>query len=185
MSQSFKVFFLKKGKRCHGKFLPIYVRVTVDGKRAEWSVQRSCEPGSKWNQTAGRAIGIKEDVKILNAYLDAIQGNIFAIQKEHALRSEPITAEKVRSKILCKDEEKQLSLIEVYKYHNDQFEKLIGLEYSKGTFKKFRSALKSLENFIIWKFNEKDVYLSAVNHKFITDYEFYLKTIQRMQHNSA
>jgi hypothetical protein len=43
--------------------------------------------------------------------LDAIQGNIFAIQKEHALRSEPITTEKVRSKILCKDEEKRLSLI--------------------------------------------------------------------------
>ncbi len=33
MSQSFKVlFFLKKGKRCNVKSLPIYVRVTINGK---------------------------------------------------------------------------------------------------------------------------------------------------------
>lgn len=29
------------------------------------------------------------------------------------------------------------------------------------------------------------MYLVDVNHKFITDYEFYLKTIQKLQHNSA
>jgi site-specific recombinase XerD len=186
MNQSFKVlFFLKKGKRCNEKSLPIYVRVTVNGERAEWSVQRSCEPGLKWNQKTGRASGTKEETKILNAYLDAIQGNIFAIQKESAIRNEPITAEQVRSKILHKSEEKQYSLIEVYKYHNDQFEKLVGLEVAHGTFKKFRSALKSLEAFIEWKFNTKDVFLVQVNHKFITDYEFYLKSIQKLQHNSA
>src|SRR5688572_10857396 len=186
MSQSFKVlFFLKKGKRCKVKSLPIYVRVTVDGKRAEWSVQRSCEPGLKWNQTTGRASGTKEEVKILNAYLDAIQGNIFAVQKESAIRNEPITAEQVRSIILHKSVEKQYNLLEVYKYHNDQFEKLVGLEFANGTFKKFKSALKSLESFIEWKFNKKDVFLTQVNHKFITDYEFYLKSIQKLQHNSA
>ena len=186
MNQSFKVlFFLKKGKRCNVKSLPIYVRVTTNGQRVEWSVQRSCEPGLKWNQITGRAIGNKEEVKILNAYLDAILGNIFAIQKEYALRNEPLSAEQVRSKILNKSEEKQLRLIEVYKYHNDQFQKLVGIEFAHGTFKKFKSALKSLKDFIEWKFLKKDVYLTEVNHKFITDYEFYLKAIQKLQHNSA
>ena len=60
------------------------MRVTVDKKRAEWTVKRSCEPGLKWNKKAGRASGTKEDVKILNAYLDVIQSSIFAIQKESA-----------------------------------------------------------------------------------------------------
>lgn len=117
--------------------------------------------------------------------MDAIQGNIFAIQKEYALRNEPLSAEHVRSEILNKKEEKQHSLIEVYKYHNNQFEKLVGLEFAHGTFKKFKSALKSLKDFIEWKFNKKDAYLTEVNHKFITDYEFYLKAVQKLQHNSA
>lgn len=185
MSANFKVlFYFKKGRDCNYNTLPIYVRVTIDGKRTEWTVQRNCNV-LKWDQKTGRVIGTKEETKNLNAFLDAIQGNIFQIQKEYALRNEPITAEQVRARILHKNEEKKHSLLDVYKYHNDQFGKLVGLEFSHGTFKKFKSALKSVENFIEWKFNKKDVYLSQVNHKFITDYEFYLKTIQKLQHNSA
>jgi site-specific recombinase XerD len=186
MSQNFKVlFFLKKGRNTKVNSLPVYVRVTVEGKRVEWSVQRKCEPGFKWNQALGRATATREEAKNLNAYLDVIQGNIFMIQKEYLLRNEPVTAEQVRSKMLHKVEEKQHSLIEVFKYHNEQFQKLVGLEFSHGTYKKYKSVLKSLENFIEWKFNKKDILLSAANHQFITEYEFYLKSVQKIQHNSA
>ena len=70
MSQSFKVlFFLKKGKRCNVKSLPIYVRITINGKRAEWSVQRSCESGSKWNQAVGRATGNKGILDVVSVFV--------------------------------------------------------------------------------------------------------------------
>jgi len=185
MSQNFKVlFFLKKGKRSNEKSLPIYVRVTINGERAEWTCQRICDP-VKWNQQTGRVIGNKDDVKGLNQHLDAIQANIFQVQREYILRNEPAAAAQVRAKILHETEEKKHSLIEVYQYHNDQFEKLVGTEFSYGTYKKFKSALKSLRAFLEWKFKKKDVYLTEVNHKFITDYEFYLKSVQKLQHNSA
>ena len=92
MSQNFKViFFLKKGKQYDNSKLPIYVRITVDKKRAEWSVQRYIEPGIKWNQKTGRASGTKEEVKVLNAFLDAIYSKIFAIQRGAAIRNELLT----------------------------------------------------------------------------------------------
>jgi len=186
MNQRFKVlFFLKRGKGDNENSLPIYVRVNVDGESAEWSVQRRCDATMKWNRKLGRVTGLKEESKTLNAYLDAIQGAIFLIQKEYALRNESVTAQQVRSSVLGKKDNQIHTLVEVYKYHNEQFKKLVGLEYSHGTYKKFKSALVSLEKFIKWKFAKKDVNLSAVNHSFITDYEFYLKTIQKVQHNSA
>ena len=52
--------------------------------------------------------------------------NIFHVQKEFALRNEPVTAGQVRSIILHKNKKKKHSLVEVYQYHNDQFEKLVG-----------------------------------------------------------
>ena len=64
-------------------------KITVDGKRAEWSVQRNCSQAVKWNQKLGRATGTKEEVRILNAYLDAIQGNIFSIQKNISYEMNP------------------------------------------------------------------------------------------------
>jgi site-specific recombinase XerD len=73
----------------------------------------------------------------------------------------------------------------VYTYHNEQFKQLVGKEFSNGTYKKFKSALSSLENFLQWKFSAKDVPINTVNHSFITDDEFYLKTVQKLQHNST
>ena len=100
MSQNFKIlFFLKKGKRSNEKSLPIYVRVTINRERVEWTCQRNCDP-SKWNQQTGRVIGNKNETKSLIQYLDALQANIFELQREYTLRNEPVTSAQVRTKIL-------------------------------------------------------------------------------------
>jgi site-specific recombinase XerD len=185
MSQNFKMlFFLKKGKGSSRPALPIYVRITIDGRRAEWSVQRSCER-SRWNQVAGKMSGTKQEAIELNAFLDAVRTSIFDLQKEYTLKNLPLTADGARKKLLHVKDSKQHSLISVYEYHNDQFRELVGKEFSEGTYKKFRSALVSIRNFISWKFKREDIFLTELDHVFITDYEFYLKTQQCMQHNSA
>lgn len=49
--------------------MPIYLRITVNGKRAETTSGREGEP-AHWNSTAGRFKGTKEEIKSFNAYLD-------------------------------------------------------------------------------------------------------------------
>jgi site-specific recombinase XerD len=185
MNQQFKVLFFLKGSNNQWKGpINIYVRITIEKKHVEWSVQKKCER-LKWNQQKGRVNGTKMEVAEINSYLDIVQGRIFEIQKEYALKNIPLTAEIVKQKLLNKQQETQHTLINVYQYHNDQFGELAGIEYSHGTYKKFKSALTSITNFIQWKFQRDDIFLTELNHQFITDYEFYLKTIQIMQHNSA
>lgn len=185
MSKNFKIlFYLKRGRNCNKNSLPIYVRVTINGERTEWTCQRNCDP-KKWNQQSGRATGYKEEIKNLNQYLDAIRANIIQIHTESFLRNEPIKPNDIRAKALNSSEEKEHSLIEVYQYHNTQFEKLVGTEFSYGTYKRFKSALHSLQEFLNWKFNKQDVTLTTVTHQFICDYEFYLKGVRHLQHNSA
>jgi hypothetical protein len=41
------------------------MRITVNGKRADMSAGRECDP-TKWNGHAGRATGTKEEIKSLN-----------------------------------------------------------------------------------------------------------------------
>ena len=185
MKASFKTFFfLKKGNRYKGGPMPIYVRINVDGKRVEVSLQRSWEK-SKWDQKKGRAMGTKAEAGGLNAYLETVQGSLYEIMKDAAMRHEHLTAQKVKQKLIGGTTERHHTLLEVYRYHNDQFKQLVGHEYSIGTLKKYESALRSVERFIEWKFRLDDVHLSEVNHKFITDYEFYLKTQQKVLHNTA
>ena len=66
------LFYLKKPKNHQNGLVPIYLRITVNGKRAETSTGRECEP-TLWNSTAGRFKGTKEEIKSFNAYLDNLQ----------------------------------------------------------------------------------------------------------------
>jgi site-specific recombinase XerD len=185
MQQSFKtLFFLKRGHGYQNGPAPIYVRITINGRQKEITTQRSCEPG-KWNQATGRAKGTRAEIVQLNSYLDAIQAKIFEIQKEYELRNEPLTPELVKQKLLGLTQEKKHTLVEVFRYHNQQFAELAGTEFSVGTLKKFKSALVSLQNFIRWKFGQEDIAIAQLSHQFITDYEFYLKSVQGIQHNTA
>jgi hypothetical protein len=75
-------------------------------------------------------------------------------------------------------------LLEVFQYHNDQFGELVNAdECAEGTLKKFKSAYTSLAAFIKWKYNKLDYPIAKLSYQFITDYEFYLKTVQKIQHN--
>ena len=60
------LFYLKKQKNYTDGAAAIYMRITVDGKRSEFSVGRECEP-ARWNNSSGRGIGTKEDIRSLNS----------------------------------------------------------------------------------------------------------------------
>jgi len=185
MNKSFKsLFFLKQGRKLNTDALPIYLRITIDGKQAEMSIQRSCER-FRWNQSTGRTSGKTEEACQLNNYLDSLQGKMFDIQRGCEIKGQHMTAILVKKKLLGISGEREHNLIQIYEYHNQQFGQLAGKEYSLGTFKKYKSAISSLKNFIQWKFSQADISILGLNYQFITDYEFYLKSIQGMQHNSA
>ena len=56
------LFYLKKQKNYTSGLVPVYLRITVDGERAEVTANRECEP-EKWNSHSGRATGTKENIK--------------------------------------------------------------------------------------------------------------------------
>lgn len=125
MNKTFTTLFhLKKPKDYRGGPIPIYVRVTVDGDRFEMHTKRECDP-EKWNTANGRMIGHKEEAKQLNNYLDLVQSKIFEAQKDLLIAGYEVTASAIKKKLVGK-EERQKTILEVYKYHNQQFEDLVG-----------------------------------------------------------
>lgn len=76
--------------------MPVYMRITVNGKRAEVSAGRDCEP-SRWNNQAGRSIGTKSDVRALNAYLDSLQAKVNNAHQQLIGAGENISAERLRN----------------------------------------------------------------------------------------
>jgi site-specific recombinase XerD len=178
-----QIFFLKKSKAQASCLSTVYLRITIGGVRTEISMQRKCDP-KKWQSQAGRMLGKTEEARVFNAYLDAIEHRIYEIKKDLIEKGIEITGELIKSKFFGLSERPKM-LVEVYKYHNQQFESLVGKEYAIGTLMKFRTALASLQGFITWKLGRADITIKELNHQFITDYEFYLKSVRGLQHNTA
>lgn len=133
---------------------------------------------------ASRLNGKAEESRTFNAYPDAIEHRIYKIHKDLLAANVEITGELIKAKYLGITERPRM-LIEIYRYHNEQFATLVGKDFASGTLKKFKTALASLEAFIQWQFSKADIAIRDLNYQFITDYEFYFKSVRGLQHNSA
>ena len=122
--------------------------------------------------------------RTLNAHLDTVEHRIFSIYKDLLAAGNDITGEKIKARYLGQEERPRV-LVEIYQYHNQQVAALAGKKYALGTLLRFKSALNSLEAFLGWKFNKTVISLKYLNYQFITDFEFYLKAVRGLQHNSA
>jgi integrase len=177
------LFYGKKTGMNGGKTLPIYLRATINGERFEVSAHRYTEP-AKWSSSAGKVKGNSEEARSINQHLDNLKQKVYDCQKKIIQEGKPFTKESLRLNWYG-IEERTYSLVEIFKQHNDQLESLIGKDNSKATFGKYRTTLDHTISFLKWKFQRSDIEISAISFSFITDFEFFLKSVQNCNHNTT
>lgn len=177
------LFYLKKPKAYVSGIIPIYLRITISGQRAEVSTGREWHP-EKWNASAGRASGTKEDVKALNSYLDTLQGKVYEAHRRLLDSEDLVTAEAVKNKFTGKAEKPRM-LVPIFQDHNNRIKALLGEEFSKGTLCRYTTALKHITDFLKWKYGISDLEIRKIDHAFITEFEFYLRSVRKCNNNSA
>lgn len=76
-------------------------------------------------------------------------------------------------------------LMEVFKKHNDQMAELVGLEYAPCTLERFQTAYRHVQSFLQWKYKVDDIDINKLDYEFISEYEFWIKSIRKCNHNST
>jgi hypothetical protein len=180
MHLSFQVKSSKKNE--FGK-APIYARITINEVRTEFSLKRFIEP-EKWINKAGIAKGNTEEIRALNAHIMAFRTALFKHYNRLLENGKAISADTVKNSYFGITE-KSKTIMEVFQYHNDQMKSLIGKEYSFGTHERYATALNHTKEFIEYKYNVSDFSIKQVNHEFITEYEYFLKSVRKCSHNTA
>jgi len=154
--------------------MAIYMRITVNGKRADMPAGRECQPG-KWNSRAGRGIGTKEEIRSLNNYLDSLQTKIRNSHQVLIDSNHVITTESLQNQFLGKTENSRY-LLQLFREHNDKVKALISNGFEANTLKGYNTLIKHLTSFLQKVYNKSDMEINLLNHAFITSFEFYLKT---------
>lgn len=162
---------------------PIYLRITIAGKRMEWATQQYVE-GAKWSREAEKVKGTSEEAKILNQYLLVLKNKVLSYQQELMLTGMPVTIENFRNKWLGIIE-KDKTILAVFQEHNDKMRQLVGAEFAEGTMERYQTSFEHTRRFLKDKYGIEDMELKHLDYKFITEYEFWLKTVRKCAHNTA
>ena len=177
------LFYIKKSKADeHGK-ANIYMRITLDGRRAECSVSRKVKL-NEWNSKTQLTLGNSVASQEINRHLGVIKNKVYSIQQNFERDNQSYSATTLRDAILGNDKTKKM-LLEIFQEHNDKVESLIGKDFSAGTAERYRTCKKHVGEFIKKKYKQNDILVQDVNHQFINGFEYYLKTTRNCAHNSA
>lgn len=175
--------YAKTSKANKNGQLPIYFRLTVNGERFEFSTKKFIEK-SKWSSEQSKMKGNSEEARSLNNYLDLIKSKVFDIQMELLHKNEELSLENFKSR-LTGTHERERMIIPIYQSHNDKIKDLIGNGYAYGTLERFKISLKHLQEFIFWKYNVRDMSINKIDYAFVTEFEFYLRSVKKCNNNTA
>ncbi|HAY3540606.1 site-specific integrase [Elizabethkingia meningoseptica] len=177
------LFYAKKSKAKSNLQVPVYLRITVNGKRSEFSTGKNVDL-SKWNPEISRLKGNSEEARTINKYFDVLLSKILEIERNLTLSGESFEATDVRN-LLTGRQETERHLIPIFQDHNDRMEKLIGKDYALATLKNFKTCLAHLKQFL-WSFYKKsDINIKKIEPAFLNDFDFFLRTVAKCNNNST
>jgi site-specific recombinase XerD len=176
-------FYVKEGKKDSNGEIPIYLRITVNGERAEISTSRRINPDN-WDKATERVAGRSESARIINSSLNNILGKVEKQFSGLDVQDKRISVDQLISELKGKGEN-QMTLIQAYEYHLKNLEKLSGIDFAVTTVKKYGYTLNSLKRFLKIQYGITDIRLRDLDHKFIESYHTYLRTSEKLMHNSA
>ncbi len=179
------LFYPKSSNQKEKCLVPIYLRVTLNGKRFEMSTDRMVNPDA-WIPGGNCVKGTKEEAKVLNTYLTNLETKVYKIINNLELSGKEITFDLLKAN-LKGQAENQHTLIELFDYHNARMKSLVGIDYAPATYKKYKYTLDKVKAFLLYQYKKNDVPLNSLNHAFITGFEFYLKTQKKkkIENNTA
>lgn len=177
------LFFIRKSRSEKNTNSLIYLRITINGSRAQMSISRSI-PLNKWSSSKGRAKGTSKESKEINDHIDKLTYNLNKIHQNFMDSAQLITPNKMIRALNGIDDSDRKAL-EVFKEHNENLDQLIGKDISAASAQRYWTCHNHIKQFIKEYYKEDDYRLKDIDYTFITKFEHFLKTKRNCNHNSA
>ncbi|RKS02968.1 site-specific integrase [Flavobacterium sp. 102] len=177
------LFYIKRAKVNSNGVCPIYVRVTIDAKRFEFSANKSVSPDN-WSSEGSKVKGGTKEARTINEYLDYLKTKVLDAEKRLFKKDMEVTSENLKNEIFGANDRKRM-LIPIFQDHNNKIKELVGKEYAPGTLERYKTSLKHTEEFLQWKYQISDIDITKIDNAFVCDYEFYLRSVRNCANNTA
>jgi integrase len=174
------LFVIAKSRINQRGLVPIFCRLTYNGKRKQFSTSLFVSPQS-WNSKQQLVKPPDIQAEYINSELSLIKQKIDRAFLMLKVQERDFTVDYIYFAYMGKKPKEKYGVLEYYKEYQQKRKKLIGIELTQATWNKFEYIQNDLGNYIKAKFNQRDVLLAKLDMQFINDFEYYLKTEKHQQ----
>lgn len=177
------LFYIKRAKVNNEGICPIYVRVTIQSKRFEFSANKYVNP-ERWSVEGTKVKGGNEEARTINSHLDYLKNQVLEAEKRLFKKDIKVTSDILKKELFGIADTKRM-LIPIFQDHNDRIKELVGKEYAPGTLERYKTSLSHTIEFLEWKYKISDIEINKIDYAFVTDYEFFLRSVRNCANNTA
>ena len=163
-TESFSVLFWgQKTRKNKRNEFPIYLRITVDGKRAELSTHRFVDEKS-WDAKAQRVKQRANNAIQINSYLDMMRGKVQETFNSLIASGDTITASRIKELITGKENKpkpKHKSIMQAFDYHNIKMQEQVNIgKVVPKTYTRYKITKNKVKAFMQFQYKIDDMYLT-------------------------
>ena len=150
----------------------IYVRITVNGKKANTSLKQKVNITS-WDSKRQRIKGNSAKARTINLYLDEVKSDLVQSYRDLKSESKVLTPHLVKARYLGEDLRIH-SLKNLFNYHNDK----MGVKLAPKTLCHYKTTQKYIMAYIAKEYDKTDMFLQDLDYAFVIGFESFLRSYQ-------
>jgi hypothetical protein len=154
-------------------------RITIGGDMVQFSCKLDADP-ALWDTRAGRVNGKSHHARAVNGEIDKINVAVNAGYREIVSLKGQATAEEVKNAFQGISAAQE-TILKVFREHNDEYRKRIGITCAVSTWRNYDQARAHLERFIHRKYHVSDLPFRQLDESFIESYAYYLRIDCRLK----
>ena len=173
------LFYINRTKIRKDGTCQLLCKVSIDAEWKQIGTKASVNPDI-WNPETGRADGRSENAVTVNRAIDELTREI-TNHYNHIKKSLGfVTAELVKNAVKGIGQ-KPVTLLALFREHNEEFKKRIGVDRIKETYDSYQRSYKHLAAFVQEKKGVEDITLRSLDKVFYDDFEIFLQTDCKMK----
>ncbi len=185
-NQKLKIRFRLNKQKSKNGMSPLYIRIYVDGQKSEIATKHFFD-ANQWDIKQGK---VKESVKNsqqLNGYLDRARNTIQQDFLDQVSRGKPVSAQKLKNNFLGIEEKPNYKTIcEAFDYHNLKMSEQVKVGMiAPKTHLRYKITKDKVVKFMQRQYKINDKPLPELRLAFVTEFEHYLRTVDKLQNNTA
>ena len=179
------LFYLNK-QRQKNQLYPLYIRIYVDSARTEIATTHYIDLKA-WDSKKMRVKPSTQNALFFNSYIDNVQSKIKNLFIKAIGSSEPISAKILKDKFTGIDTAPQhKTILQAYEYHNLKMQDLVKVgKVVQATVKRHEITMNKVKKFIEKRYKTNDKALPELRLAFVTEFEHFLLTVEKVQNNTA